>query len=244
MHHFSDSQHPFDIPRHPNEPVVKSAEESAIPATFSPFATDYLPKRLDKLQFVIDRIRNAGRSSQPLLLRGGAHTHSDGPPLTAYPGSSNLVEVDVPVCKYLISRAFSLLHDLISLIKAIFANKDEVKFIHGLRGDNTQIFFDVVHEVRFVLFPPGIQPDYLSSTPSLSNFHLPLIRVWISRVSNHTSGGSVRGRYTGSAIVRPCFRDHSRSRFAIIDSIPRCIAAGLLTCGRANTEAAMLLSRY
>ena len=181
----------LDIPRHPNEPVVKSAGESAITATFSPFATDYLPERLDKLQFAIDRIRNAGRSSQPLLLRDGAHTHSDGLPLTAYPGSSNLVEVDVPVCKYLISRAFSLLHNLISLIKAIFASKDEVKIIHGLRGDNTQIFFDVVHEVRFILFPSGMQSDYLSSTPSLSKFHLPLIRVWISRVSNHTSVGSV-----------------------------------------------------
>jgi len=114
----------LDIPRHPNEPVVKSAEEPAVPTMFSPFATDYLPERLDKLQFGVDRIRNAGRSSQPLLPRDNTHTRSDGLPLTAYLGSSDLVGLDEPVCKYLISRALInhafLLHDL------IFAREDRL----------------------------------------------------------------------------------------------------------------------
>ena len=162
----------LDIPRHPDEPVVKSAEEPAIPTTFSPFATNYLPERLDNPQLGADRIRNAGRSSQPLLSRDNTHTLSDGLPLMDYPGSSNPVSLNVPVCECLINRAFIspaffLPHDLISPIEAIFASKDEVKIIHGLRGDDAQTFIDVVHEVRFIIFPPRIQSNYLSSGGSV-----------------------------------------------------------------------------
>jgi len=98
-----------DIQCHPNEPVVESAEEPAIPAMPDHFGTDYLPERLEKqLQFSVDQARNTGRPSQPLLSRDNTDTRGDGRLLMVYPvpDSSNLVNLDVPAYKYLISRAF------------------------------------------------------------------------------------------------------------------------------------------
>jgi len=58
-----------------------------IPIVPNPFGTDCLPERLEKqLQFSVDRARNAGHSSQPLLLHDNAHTRDDSLPLHGLPG--------------------------------------------------------------------------------------------------------------------------------------------------------------
>lgn len=66
------------------------------------------------------------------------------------PNSSILIEPNAPACKRVISRAFSA-HEVISLIEAIFTNKEEVRMIRGLSGDAAQTFIDVVHEVRLYI---------------------------------------------------------------------------------------------
>ena len=92
------------------------------------------------------------------------------------PDSPNLIGLDVPACKRLISRTFSP-QEVISLIGAIFASKDEFKAVRDLRGDDAQAVIDVIHGVRSELFFSRVHSDYLSSsTPSLPNPHLPPIR--------------------------------------------------------------------
>jgi hypothetical protein len=156
--------------------------------------------------------------------------------------SSNLVNLDAPACKRLISRTFSP-QEVTSLIEAIFMSKDEVRMVRDLRGDDAQTFIDVIHEVRSPLF----LPRHILITCPLpllpSNFHLP-DQAWISQISNRSSGGRASVSYAGYAAVRLYFRDHCESRFATIDSIPRCITAGLPTCGRVNTKVATSRSRY
>ena len=159
------------------------------------------------------------------------------------PDSPNPVGLDIPACKRLISRTFSP-QEVTSLIEAVFVSKDEVKMVRDLRGDDAQTLIDVIHGVRSILFFPRAHSDYLSSsTPSLPNPNLSPIRLWISRISSRGFGGPASVSYAGSTVVGFYFRDHYKSRFAIIGSIPRCIAAGSLTCGRVNTKVAMLPSR-
>ena len=114
-----------------NKPVVDSTGE---PVTATMLNTDH-------------------SSTQPLLSRENTSTQGDDLPLTVYPAasSSNLVDLNIPACKRLISRT-SPPHEIISLIKAIFASKDELKMIRDLRGDDAQTFIDVMHEVRSALF--------------------------------------------------------------------------------------------
>jgi len=105
------------------------------------------------------------------------------------PDSSILLDLDAPACKRLTSRAFSP-HEVIPLIEAIFTNQNEVKMIGFLRGDEAQTFIDVIHEVR-LRHPSFPRRGLISSCLSVPNFHSPLIRLWISPISRHGSGGSV-----------------------------------------------------
>jgi len=63
------------------------------------------------------------------------------------PNPSTLVDLEVPACRRLLSRAF-LPHEFISQIEETFTRKDEVKVIGCLERDEAQAFIDVVHEVR------------------------------------------------------------------------------------------------
>jgi hypothetical protein len=58
---------------------------------------------------------------------------------------------DIPAWKRLISRTLLPL-EVISLIEAIFTNKDEVKAICDLGGDDAQTFINTIHEVRKLTF--------------------------------------------------------------------------------------------
>jgi len=62
----------------------------------------------------------------------------------------DLADFEEPACKRLITRTFSS-HEVISLVEAVFANKDEVKMVREFRGDAAQTFVDVVHGVRLYL---------------------------------------------------------------------------------------------
>ena len=95
----------------------------------------------------------------------------------------------MPAWKHLISRSFPS-HEVISLIQEIFVNEEEIGALDHLRGDDTQAFIDVAHEVRFHGFHPKSKVllclwDALSSVSSV------LTRLWIPPVSYHGSGGSV-----------------------------------------------------
>ena len=117
------------------------------------------------------------RKLADLELHGSTRTSDDRPPLMAHPVPelSDLLGLDVPACKRLISGSLSQ-QQVISLIKAIFASKDEVEMISNLRGDDTQAFVDVIYEVRSASW---------ALSEAWSN-HLPLlIRLSISRISNH-----------------------------------------------------------
>jgi len=92
----------------------------------------------------------------------------------------------------LIARTF-FPHDVIPLIEAIFTNQEEVKMIGYLRGDDAQTFIDVIHEVRLrhsSFLRRGLSSLVLFGSLTL-NFRPPLIRLWISLISHHGSGGSV-----------------------------------------------------
>ena len=98
----------------------------------------------------------------------------------------------MPACKRLASRAFSP-HEVIPLIEAIFTNQSEVKMIGCLCGDDAQTFIDVIHEVR--LRHPSYPRPGLISLVAFGSFTLEFppsaIRLWISPISRHGSGGSV-----------------------------------------------------
>ena len=53
---------------------------------------------------------------------------------------------DKPTWKRLISYAFPP-QEVVSLVEEVFANKDEVKAICELQGDDAQILVNVMHEV-------------------------------------------------------------------------------------------------
>jgi hypothetical protein len=94
------------------------------------------------------------------------------------PDPSILVDLEAPACKRLISHAFSP-HEVISLVEAVFANKDEVKMVRELRGDDAQTFVDVVHGVRlhFLHSLDAVCLPFSTLTPLLLNLYLPLIRL-------------------------------------------------------------------
>ena len=52
-----------------------------------------------------------------------------------------------PACGRLIRRAFTL-HELPSLVEAIFSNNNASETIRSLLGDDAQTFVDVIDEVR------------------------------------------------------------------------------------------------
>jgi len=103
----------------------------------------------EQSRFGIDSLQNTGRSPQTSLSPDSTRTHDDLPSFTVSSASdpSTPVDFDAPACKRLISHTL-LPHEVISLIETIFASKDEVKTIRGLRGVDAQTFIDVIHEVR------------------------------------------------------------------------------------------------
>jgi len=52
----------------------------------------------------------------------------------------------MPACRRLVEHAFAL-HELPSLIEAIFLDKNESRMIESLLGDDAQTFIDVIDEV-------------------------------------------------------------------------------------------------
>ena len=87
--------------------------------------------------------------------------------------------------KHLCSHTF-LPHEAVYLIEGIFTNKDEVKMICDLRGDDAQIFIDVIHKVCLVPLPPEWQSNSLTpfalppSSCVVQVLHLPDLptRLW------------------------------------------------------------------
>lgn len=67
------------------------------------------------------------------------------------PGPPVIVDSVVPAWKRLISDTL-LPQELISLIEEIFVNKDEVKAISGLLGDDAQVFINTIHKVCPLFF--------------------------------------------------------------------------------------------
>ena len=80
----------------------------------------------------------------------------------------------VPAYRRLINHSFST-HDVISLIEAIFTDKEEVRMVRNLCGDAAQTFIDVVHEVRLHIrsFPGHIM---INSAIFGSSLSIPLVR--------------------------------------------------------------------
>ena len=63
------------------------------------------------------------------------------------PNSSVFLDFDNSACKRLISRAYSQ-QKTIELLGKIFTNKDEVKAIGYLRGEEARVFINVLDEIR------------------------------------------------------------------------------------------------
>jgi len=118
--------------------------------------------------------------------------------------------------------------------------------ISYLCGDDAQAFIDVIDEVR-PHSPSFPSRSLITSTffgPFVSEFPPRLIRFWISPTSHHGSGRSACLLCAAFVAAKLCFQDHCTSRFATIDRVLRCIAAGTPTSGRVNTKVARLQSRY
>lgn len=98
----------------------------------------------------------------------------------------------IPVCGRLIRRAFAL-HELPSLIEAIFASKDEVDAIRCLFGDDAQTFIDVVDEVR--------------STLVLKLTLIRSARHWIGLIFRRQPERSASNYCTGHAVTTHSFRE-------------------------------------
>jgi hypothetical protein len=77
-----------------------------------------------------------------------AGTYNGNPLFVAHtaPGSSVLVESDIPAWKRLLSHAL-LQREAASLIESIVTSKDELKKICDLPGDDAQTLIDTIHEV-------------------------------------------------------------------------------------------------
>ena len=67
--------------------------------------------------------------------------------LHATPGPFILVDPKSSAFRRLINHTFSP-HEIISLIGVIFTSEAEINIIRDLRGDDAQMFIDVVHGVR------------------------------------------------------------------------------------------------
>jgi len=99
---------------------------------------------------LINVVRSTDHSSQPLKSRDDTRTKNRDLLLTVYvyptPDPPTPADRHLSACRRLISRAFPP-HDVISLIGAVFESKAELQLISGLRGDDTQTFIDVIHQV-------------------------------------------------------------------------------------------------
>jgi hypothetical protein len=67
------------------------------------------------------------------------------------PDSSIFIGLHAPACRRIINHSF-FPYEVISLIEAIFASKDEVKMIGYLRRGDAQTFIDVIHGILSAFF--------------------------------------------------------------------------------------------
>jgi len=109
---------------------------------------------------------------------------------TTYPTPDPPTPVDLhaPACRRLINRAFSE-DEVIPLLETIFTSQDEVKMIGYLCGDDAQAFIDAIDAVRphSPSFPSrGLITSILFGS-FVSEFPPPLIRLWTSLTSHHSS---------------------------------------------------------
>ena len=98
---------------------------------------------------------SGGRSgdTQEILTRAAARSDEPSPVVHPDPDSSIVINTNIPTWRRLRSRDF-LPHEVISLVEAIFTNRDGVKVICDLRGGDAQAVTDVIHKVYFAIPPP------------------------------------------------------------------------------------------
>ena len=92
---------------------------------------------------------------QEILTRVAARNDELSPVVHPDPDSSIVVNISIPTWKRLCSYDFPS-HEVISLVEAIFTNRDEVKVVCGLRGRDAQTVIDVIHKVCFAVLPPRV----------------------------------------------------------------------------------------
>ena len=90
---------------------------------------------------------------QEILTRAAARNDEPSPVVHPDLDSSIVVNISVPAWKRLCSYDFPS-HEVISLVEAIFTNRDEVKVVCGLRGGDAQTVIDVIHKVCLAILPP------------------------------------------------------------------------------------------
>jgi len=141
-----------------------------------------------------------------------------------------------PAWKRLISRSFSV-HDRISLITSIFLDRNEVKVVERLTGDDAQSFIDVISEVSLHSFTSEEHAD----RPHSNSCAL-LDRCWI--IFHHRPTENVCAIYTRSVVAKRWFRDHWRFRSATTQMRTRCAMVGLQTYGRVSIVARTSQPRF
>ena len=153
------------------------------------------------------------------------------------------VVLGTPPWKRLIDRTFSS-YEVVSIIEAALTSEDAPLVTRDLRGDDSQTFVDVIHEVYSI--PPFTTCDLITSTLfGIRTFDPspPLTRPWISPISHHGSGRSVAMPCVRYAAATLCFRGHSKFHSVTIDRTSRGTRAGTRMCGRVNIEAVRSQSR-
>ncbi|KAF9781558.1 kinase-like domain-containing protein [Thelephora terrestris] len=131
------------------------------------------------------------------------------------PGSPTLADSNAPAWKRLISDAFPP-HEIVSVIKEIFASESEVKTVCHLLGDTAQTFINIIHEALGLQdFPPrlrekclavlcricgrqGLLPTALQIPISYNRSDIPLYRGGFADVWK----GKLQGRHVAVKVIR------------------------------------------
>ena len=136
--------------------------------------------------------------------------------------------------KHLISCPI-VTQECVSLVRAIFSDKKEIRVVQSLDGGDAQAFIDKIDRVPSYTFSCQIK----RFTDFNLNF-VSLIRFWTSQISNHGSGRDVYTPCARYVATRLYFQSHYKSHSAMTGQATHSTVVGMQMCGWANIRVSRL----